>query len=141
LASTSSHADIQMVTFLLGREEYAVDVMDVREIIDMTDITKMANAPSHVEGMIDLRGSIVPIVSLRKQFGMPGTDAGTLNCIAVMDFAGRLTGFLIDEVSDVIRVARSEILPPLDAGGQPWFEGILSMERGLVIIMNLEHLA
>ena len=141
MTSTSPQHEIQMVTFMLGREEYAVNVMDVREILDMTDITKVANSPSHVEGVIDLRGDIVPIVSLRKRFGLPESDGDTFNCIAVMDFSGRLTGFLIDEVSDVIRVARSEILPPVEAASQPWIEGIISMEKRLVVVMNLQHLA
>jgi len=141
LTSTPSQHEIQMVTFMLGREEYAVDVMDVREILDMTDITKVANSPSHVQGVIDLRGDIVPIISLRKQFGLPESKGDTFNCIAVMDFSGQLTGFLIDEVSDVIRVARSEILPPLEVTSQPWIQGIISMEKRLVVVMNLQHLA
>lgn len=141
MTSTSSHHEIQMVTFMLGREEYAVDVMDVREILDMTEITKVANSPNHVQGVIDLRGDIVPIVSLRKRFGMPEGKGDTFNCIAVMDFSGQLTGFLIDEVSDVIRVARSEILPPLEVTSQPWIQGIISMEKRLVVVMNLQHLA
>lgn len=141
MKTTSSAADIQMVTFLLGSEEYGVDVMDVREIVDMTDVTKVANAPSHVEGVIDLRGSIVPIVSLKKRFGLPDVAAGEPNCIAVMDFAGSLTGFVIDEVTDVIRVARRDILPPLEVGSEPWMEGILSLGPRLVVVMNLKHLA
>ena len=141
MTSTPSQHEIQMVTFMLGREEYAVDVMDVREILDMTDITKVANSPSHVQGVIDLRGDIVPIISLRKQFGLPESKGDTFNCIAVMDFSGQLTGFLIDEVSDVIRVARSEILPPLEVTSQPWIQGIISMEKRLVVVMNLQHLA
>ncbi|GAW68490.1 chemotaxis protein CheW [Geoanaerobacter pelophilus] len=130
-----------MVTFLLGSEEYGVDVMDVREIVDLTDVTKLANAPSHVEGVIDLRGSIVPIVSLKKRFGLPDSAVEESNCIAVMDFAGVLTGFVIDEVTDVIRVARGDILPPLEVGSEPWMEGILSLGPRLVVVMNLKHLA
>ncbi|ACH40879.1 scaffold protein CheW associated with MCPs of classes 40H and 40+24H [Citrifermentans bemidjiense Bem] len=141
METTSSVADIQMVTFLLGSEEYGVDVMDVREIVDITDVTKVANAPSHVEGVIDLRGSIVPIVSLKKRFGLPEAAAGDYNCIAVMDFAGALTGFVIDEVTDVIRVARRDILPPLELGSEPWMEGILSLGPRLIVVMNLKHLA
>lgn len=141
METTSSAADIQMVTFLLGSEEYGVDVMDVREIVDMTDVTKVANAPSHVEGVIDLRGSIVPIVSLKKRFGLPEGAAAENSCIAVMDFAGALTGFVIDEVTDVIRVARRDILPPLEVGSEPWMEGILSLGPRLVVVMNLKHLA
>lgn len=141
MAATSSRDEIQMVTFMLGREEYAVDVMDVREIVDMMEITKVANSPSHVEGVIDLRGSIVPIVSLRKRFGLCDGEGGIFNCIAVMDFEGELTGFMIDEVSDVIRIGRSDILPPLEVAAQPWIDGIINMEKRLVVVMNLKHLA
>lgn len=132
---------MQMVTFLLGSGEYGVDVMAVRQIVEITDVTKVANAPDHVEGVIDLRGSIVPIVSLRKRFGLPDTEAGDFNCVAVMDFAGALTGFMIDEVTDVIRVARRDILPPLELCAEPWMEGILSLGPRLVVIVNLKHLA
>lgn len=141
MTTNPSHPDMQMVTFLLDREEYGVDVMSVREIIDMTEITRMANAPPHVEGIINLRGVIVPIVSLRKRFGLPEAPGDLLSCIAVMDFAGVLSGFIIDEVSDVIRVSSSEILPPLDAAGQPWMEGMLSLDQRLVVVVNLEPLA
>lgn len=141
MASAASHGEIQIVTFLLGPEEYAVNVMDVREIVEMTEITRMANAPPHVEGIIDLRGNIIPVVSLRKQFGRPEADDPSLSCIAVMDFAGSLTGFVIDEVSDVIRVQRKEIEPSPEAAGQPWIEGILSLGERLVVVMNLQHLA
>lgn len=130
-----------MVTFMLGREEYAVDVMEVREFVDMIPVTKLANAPGHVEGVIDLRGSVVPVISLRKQFGLPAVEDGTFTCIAVMDFGGELKGFVIDEVTDVIRVQRSTILPPLDVGGEPWVEGILNLENRLVVVMDLKHLA
>ena len=143
MALNLSHTDRQMVTFFLGPEEYAVNVMAVREIINMTDITKMAKSPSHVEGVINLRGGIVPVISLRKRFGLPGIAENDdfLSCITVMDFAGALTGFIIDEVSDVIRVAQSEILPPLDPVGQPWIEGMLNLEQRLVVVLNLENLA
>ena len=140
MASNRSQPDLQMVTFILDREEYGVDVMSVREIINMMEVTKMANSPPHVEGIINLRGEIVPIISLRKRLGLPAMDDGYFNCIAVMDFGADLSGFIIDEVSDVIRVNRSDILPPLDVAGQPWVEGLLSMEERLVVVVNLEHL-
>lgn len=141
MSSANAREQIQMVTFLVGREEYAVDVMDVREIVEMTEVTRLANAPPHLEGVIDLRGSVVPIISLRKRFGLPTGEEGIFSCIAVMDFEGELTGFMIDEVSDVIRVARKDILPPLEVAAQPWMEGIVSLEDRLVVVMNLERLA
>jgi len=141
LASTPSQADLQIVTFFLDREEYGIDVMAVREIINMTEITKMANAPPHIEGIINLRGQIVPIISLRKRFGLGEGSGGFFSCIAVLDFGGALSGFIIDEVSDVLRINRNELLPPLDMAAEPWVQGMLSLDQRLVIIMNLEHLA
>lgn len=140
MATLSAHADIQLVTFFLNGEEYAIDVMRVREISSMTPVTKTANSPPYVKGVINLRGSIVPIISLRNRFGFYDVDDNSMSCIAVMDFKGSLTGFVIDEISDVIRVKRSEIKPPLDTVSQPWIEGILSMEHRLVVLLNLEHL-
>lgn len=139
MAVNTAQGDLQMVTFLLDEEEYGVDVMAVREIINMTEITKMANAPPHVEGIINLRGQIVPIVSLRKRFGLPDEEEPADGCIAVIESAGSLSGFTIDQVSDVIRVHRHEIMPPLD-GAQPWIEGLLSLDQRLIVLMNLQHL-
>ncbi len=86
--------------------------MAVREIINITEITKSANSPAHVRGIINLRGSIVPVISLRNRFDHADLDDESSCCIAVMDLNGELTGFIIDEISDVIRVKRSEIQPP-----------------------------
>ncbi len=108
----------------------------------MTDITKTANSPHYVKGVINLRGSIVPIVSLRRRFGFQDIEDESASCIAVMDFKGELTGFVIDEISDVIRIKRSDIQPPpLDTASQPWIEGILNSDQKLVVFLNLEYLA
>jgi purine-binding chemotaxis protein CheW len=139
--ATEPTLDIQLVTFFLGREEYAVDVMAVREIISMTAITKTAKPLPHVEGVINLRGSIVPVISLQKRLGISVGPETIYACIAIMDFAGELTGFIIDDVSDVIRVKRSDISPPLNEVGAPWIEGILVMDTKMVIVMNLKHIA
>jgi purine-binding chemotaxis protein CheW len=141
LSAIQAHTEIQLVTFFLNGEEYGVDVMRVREISSMTDITKTANSPHHVLGVINLRGAIVPIISLRRCLGMPDPDDESMNCIAVMDFKGELTGFVIDEISDVFRIKRSEIQPPLDLLAQPWIEGVINMGQKLVVFLNLEHLA
>ena len=142
MATLSANADIQLVTFFLNGEEYGIDVMRVREISSMTDITKTANSPSYVKGVINLRGSIVPIISLRNRFGFPDIDDESMSCIAVMDFKGELTGFVIDEISDVVRIKRSDIQePPKETASQAWIEGILDINKRLVVFLNLEHLA
>lgn len=141
MRAVSSSPEIQMVTFLLNGQEYCVDVMEVREIICMTDITKTTGTSPCVEGMINLRGTIVPIISLRKRFGMPEIPHNVHTCIAIMDFAGELTGFIIDEVVDVVRIRRDRIQPPTDGMEQVWIEGIVQHEQKIVVVMNMEHLA
>jgi len=141
LVSLSSNADIQLFTFVLNGEEYGIDVMRVREITSMTDITKTANSPPYIKGVINLRGSIVPIISLRSRFGLPEIIDDSISCIAVMDFKGELTGFVIDEISDVVRVKYIDIQPPpLDTASQPWIVGIMDINQKLVVFLNLEHL-
>lgn len=137
----SSNEDIQLVTFFLNGEEYGIDVMRVREISSMTDITKTANSPPFVKGVINLRGSIVPIISLRSCFSLPEAVDDSTSCIAVMDFKGELTGFVIDEISDVVRIKRNDIQPPLNIVSQPWVDGILDINQKLVVFLNLEHFA
>lgn len=138
---SSSHPEIQLVTFLLNDQEYCVDVMKVREIICMTDITRATSTAHYVEGIINLRGTIVPIISLRKRFGIADTSHDVDTCIAVMDFAGQLTGFIVDKVEDVIRIRRDQIQPPVEAVEQGWIEGIVQRDQKLVVVVNMEHLA
>jgi purine-binding chemotaxis protein CheW len=133
--------DIQLVTFFLDSQEYGVDVMRVREIIAMTDITRTANSPGYVRGVINLRGAIVPVISLRSRLGLPDAEDETTSCIAVMDIGGELTGFIIDGISDVFRIRPGELEPPVDVVSQPWIEGILNREQKLVIYLNLANLA
>ena len=141
MVSFASNADIQLFTFVLNGEEYGIDVMRIREITSMTDITKTANSPPYIKGVINLRGSIVPIISLRSRFGLPEIVDDSISCIAVMDFKGELTGFVIDEISDVVRVKCIDIqAPPLDTASQPWIEGIMDINQKLVVFLNLEHL-
>lgn len=139
MAALSTNEDIQLVTFFLGGEEYGIDVMRVREITGMTAITKTANSPPYVRGVINLRGSIVPVVSLRSRLGMPEAADEETSCMAVTDFRGELTGFVIDEISDVIRLRPGELQPSPDATGQPWIEGIFfQANRNMVVLLNLE---
>ncbi len=102
----------QLVSFVLSNEEYGVEVLRVREIIRMPGITKMPNAPHYVEGIINLRGTVIPIISIRKRFGLQESECNSHTRIMVMDVAGGLTGFIVDGVSEVIRISSNEIQPP-----------------------------
>ena len=135
---------IQLVSFELDKEEYGIEVLKVREIIRMIPITNMPNSPPHVEGIINLRGKIIPVVSMRKKFGLPELESGSQTRIVVMDICGELMGFIVDSVSEVIRISGSEIQPPPTMGtgdiDQECITGVLNQRERLLILLNLEKL-
>ena len=134
---------IQLVSFMLADEEYGVEVLKVREIIRRPTITKMPNTPPYVEGVINLRGKVIPIISMRKRFGLMESENSNQTRIMVMDVAGALTGFVVDAVSEVIRIHSSEIQPPpsmvLSGGvGQEFITGVFNHAERLLIIMDVD---
>ena len=139
MSGKATHPDVQLVTFLIDGEEYGMDVMQVREIICLPDITPAHNSPPHVEGMISLRGSVIPVISLREKLGLARAPHDIDSRIAIMSFGGNQVGFLIDSVAEVIRVKRSDIQPASEMVGQNWISGILNLEK-LVVVVDLEKL-
>jgi purine-binding chemotaxis protein CheW len=136
---------IQLVSFMLADEEYGVEVLKVREIIRMPTITKMPNVPQHVEGIINLRGKVIPIISMRRRFNLMENDNNNQTRIIIMDVAGSLTGFIVDSVSEVIRIHGSEIQPPpslvLSSGvGQEFITGVYNHAERLLIIMDIDRM-
>lgn len=142
--SNESNQLAQLVSFLLSDEEYGVEVLRVREIIRMPPITKMPNTPHYVEGIINLRGKVIPIISMRKRFGLPEIEYTAHTRIMVMDVNGGLTGFIVDSVSEVIRVRSSEIQPPppMVSGNldQEFIMGVFNHADRLLIIMDAERM-
>jgi len=134
----------QLVSFLLSNEEYGVEVLKVREIIRLPTITQMPNTPHYVEGIINLRGKVIPIVSMRKRFGLPEADYTNHSRIMVMDVAGGLTGFIVDGVSEVIRIRSNEIQPPppMISGNldQEFIMGVFNHAEQLLIIMDIDRM-
>jgi len=136
---------IQLVSFMLDNEEYGVEVLKVREIIRMPDITRMPNTPQHVEGIINLRGKVIPIISLRKRFGLMENEKNSHTRIIIMDVAGSLSGFIVDAVSEVIRIHSSDIQPPpslVQTGfvGREFISGVYNHAERLLIIMDIDRM-
>jgi purine-binding chemotaxis protein CheW len=135
---------IQLVSFMLADEEYGVEVLKVREIIRMPDITKMPNTPSYVEGIINLRGKVIPIISMRRRFGLAENDHDGQTRIMVMDVSGGLTGFIVDGVSEVIRIQNGDIQPPpsMVSGniGQDFITGVFSHQERLLVLMDVDRM-
>ncbi|MDW7973584.1 MAG: chemotaxis protein CheW, partial [Thermodesulfovibrio sp.] len=103
---------LQFVTFTLGEEEYAVDILKVQEINRMKEITRVPNAPYYVEGVINLRGKVIPVVSLRKKFGLPEATDPAKQRIMIMDIQGVTIGLIVDSVSEVLRISTNIVEPP-----------------------------
>jgi len=136
---------IQLVSFMLADEEYGVEVLKVREIIRMPNITKMPNTPDYVVGIINLRGKVIPIVSMRRRFNLEENENSIQTRIIIMDVVGGMTGFIVDGVSEVIRIRSSEVQPPpsmvLSGGiGQEFITGVFNHAERLLIIMDIDRM-
>ena len=143
--SDESHGElIQLVSFNLDQEEYGVDVLKVREIIRMPTVTRVPNTPHYVEGVINLRGKVIPIISMRKKFGLSEVDNDKQTRIMVMDVDGELMGFIVDAVSEVIRISGSEIQPSpaVVASGidQECIAGVINQTERLLVLLDLEKM-
>jgi purine-binding chemotaxis protein CheW len=109
---------VQLCTFRIGGEDYAIDIMRVREIIQPLPVTPVPRAPAFVEGVVRLRGEVVPVVDVRKRLGLPVTARTRKSKYLVVTVAGRRLGLMVDEVCEVLRLARADIRPTPDLVGQ-----------------------
>lgn len=137
-------ADIlQLVTFKMGTEEYAVDILKVQEINRMSEIAKVPNAPQYVEGVINLRGRVIPVVSLRKRFGFTEKDQDAQSRIIIMDIQGITIGVIVDSVSEVLRIPSNTVEPAPHFSselGSEFITGIAKMEDRLIILIEMDLL-
>lgn len=134
---------IQLVTFKIADEEFGVDILKVQEIIRMMPITKVPNAPPFVEGVINLRGKVIPVIDMRKRFGMPSSTHDSQTRIKVMDLQGQVVGFVVDAVSEVLRIKESTVEPPppVVAGvGSEYMRGVGKLQDRLLILLDLDKL-
>jgi len=142
LAQSARDETIQLVTFLLADEEYAFRIVDVQEIIRMRNlrITAIPNAPRFVEGVINLRGRMIPVVDLRSRFGMTADERGRTNRVVVLNVSDRTVGAVVDAVVEVIRVTEASIecLPDLVASIDGGFiQGIARVDERMVIALDI----
>lgn len=135
---------IQLVSFSLDNEEYGVDVLKVREIIRMPSITRVPNTPQYVEGVINLRGKVIPIINMRRRFVLQELDYDKQTRIMVMDVEGELMGFIVDSVSEVIRISSSEIQPSpavVTSGiDQECIAGVINQAERLLVLLDLQKM-
>ena len=131
-----------LVTFNLLREEFGIEIGSVQEIIRATDITPVPGAPSHVRGVINLRGKIIPVVDLRKRLGLPVADTSDAQRIIVVELGEKRIGMLVDSVSQVIKVPAGvveEIPEEATCIDENYIKGVGKLESHLIIILDLKR--
>ena len=139
-ASTESIEEEQLVSFLLDKEEYAIGIMKVKEIIRVPEIVKIPNCEDYIEGVVSLRNNLLPIIDLRTYFGMEHMDINDNNRILVVDMGSFTAGIMVDKISEVLRVPTSIIQPPpkfsTQSGEQ--LKGVAKLNDGKRMILILE---
>lgn len=131
----------QFLTFALGQEEYGVEILKIQEIKGFSAITPLPNAPEFIKGVLNLRGTIVPIIDLRKKFSLPEVGYTKFTVIVVVQVQGKIMGFVVDAVSDVLNVAGTDIQPTPDLYGQvdtSFINGLARAGEKLVILLDIE---
>ncbi|MBC7344324.1 MAG: chemotaxis protein CheW [Clostridia bacterium] len=136
-----AEAEEQLVVFELCRETYGVDISSVHEIIRMQAITRVPGTPAFVEGVINLRGRIVPVIDLHKRFGLPPGEETQDSRIMVVEISGVTVGMIVDSVSEVLRLPVSNIEPPppvVTGVDVAYLRGVGKWEDRLIILLDLE---
>ena len=140
---TQRTGEEQIVIFEVGNESYGVDIGRVHEIIRRLQITRVPGAPGYVEGVINLRGKVIPVVELRQRFGLPPEENLKEGRIVVVEVGGHTVGMGVDGVSEVLRVPLSSIEPPspLVTGiDSAYVRAICKLEEKLIILLDLDHI-
>ena len=141
MEAMGSKTEGKCLTFRLGKEEYGVEILKVREIVGLLDITAVPMTADHVRGVVNLRGKIIPVVDLRRKLGLPETERSRENCIIIVIVRGRqgevLVGLLVDAVNEVLWVGEGEVDPLPDMGGTQSLDFVrgLAKVRGRVVIL------
>ena len=133
----------EFLAFTLGEEEYGIDILKVQEIRGYEAVTRIANAPDFIKGVVNLRGTIVPIVDMRIRFNLGTPTYDQLTVVIILNIMGRVVGMVVDTVSDVITLKSEEIKPPPEMGaafGTDYLVGIGTHDERMLILIDIDKL-
>jgi purine-binding chemotaxis protein CheW len=131
----------QFISFFVGKEEYGLELLCVKEVIRTRGITWLPQAPSFVKGIINLRGDVIPIIDLRDKSGLDSQEATAMTRVIVVEVKGRLMGMVVDSASQVVRIPAEEIDPPPPVLGgfpQEFITGVGKLQDKLIILLNTD---
>lgn len=135
-----SQTEVELLSFRLDEQEYSVDIMSVREIRGWTRATPLPHAPSYVRGVINLRGTVLPVVDLSQRLGMPAVEGDARNVIIVVQVDGQTAGLLVDAVSDILALPRTELQPPPDLAADTahsYVEALTIVDGRMIRVLDL----
>jgi purine-binding chemotaxis protein CheW len=133
----------EFLTFTLGKEEYGIEILKVQEIRGYDAVTKIANAPEFIKGVVNLRGTIVPVVDMRIKFSLGNIEYNQFTVVIIINVSGRIIGIVVDSVSDVITLAADQVKPApqfsahLDTG---YIIGLGTVDDRMLILADIEKL-
>ncbi len=131
---------LQLVTFRLGKEEYSLDILKVQEIIRHMELTRVPKSPDFVDGVINLRGKVIPVLDLRKRFGLPVDERTNETRIIVVDVDSRTVGLKVDAVSEVLRLPSDTVEPPpamVTGVESDYIKGVGKLDGRLLILLDV----
>lgn len=130
----------QFVGFKLGKEKYAIDIMVIEEILRKTEITPVPKAPDFIQGIINIRGRVIPVVDLKNKLNLGMVDDSQTSRIIITNIGGKKVGFLVDEVDEVLRIEKDTIedAPALAVNiDSQYIKGVAKTEGGMVILLDI----
>jgi purine-binding chemotaxis protein CheW len=141
--SVAAGAPREFIAFRIGVQEFCIDIMSVREIRGWTPATALPHAPAYVRGVINLRGSVLPIVDLAERLGFPATDASARQVIIVVQVGAQIIGLLVDAVSDILTLTTETIQPTPDVATafvKSFVRGMLAIDGRMIGVIELDSI-
>ena len=136
-------ARLEVVTFKLGEEEYGIDIQKVQELRGYDAVTRIANAPDYIKGVVNLRGIIVPIIDMRIKFKLGDPTYDQFTVVIVLNIGGRVVGMVVDSVSDVITLSAEQIKPAPEMGSvldADYLIGLGTLDERMLILVDIDRL-
>ena len=139
----TAEASLEFLAFTLGQEEYGIDIQKVQELRGYDAVTRIANAPGHIKGVINLRGIIVPIVDMRIKFNLEAPSYDQFTVVIILNLANRVIGMVVDSVSDVITMSAEQIKPAPEMGSvldSEYLIGLGTVNERMLILVDIDSL-
>ena len=143
LSTAAVITSLEFLAFTLGQEEYGIDIQKVQELRGYDTVTRMANAPEFIKGVVNLRGIIVPIIDMRIKFNLDTPTYDQFTVVIILNIGGRLIGMVVDSVSDVITLTPDQVKPAPEMGSAldtNYLIGLGTVEQRMLILLDIDKL-